>query len=185
MAYSNVFPKVSRPALTGMVGVLGFWLSATLLLDFTVMPTMYLSGMMSTANFGAVGYTLFSVFNRLELVCAAIALCAGLWFLRADYSERQKIEVGFSAVMLLAIALGYTFILTPHMGGLAIDLQVIDRLGAANQGLESLQMHSTVDSIPPGMNQMHILYWGLEALKIMALAELLAVAYRHLLGTEN
>jgi hypothetical protein len=179
-------PKKRQSWLIALAAILGFWLSATLLLDFMIMPSMYFSGMMSTPNFGAAGYTLFSLFNRLELICGGIALSAGLWFLASpQYDERQKIEVGFSAVMLLAIALCYTFILTPQMGGLSVELHAIDSLGAMNGGLEDLQMHSTLSSVPAGMNQMHVVYWMLEAMKLTALAALLSFAYRQLLGTEG
>jgi Domain of unknown function (DUF4149) len=186
MANTYSISKDRQPWLTALAAVVGFWLSATVLLDFTIMPSMYFSGMMNTPNFGAVGYMLFSMFNRIELLCAGVALSAGLWFLASSrYSERQKIEVGFSAVMLLAIALCYTFILTPQMGGLSVDLHSIDGLSALNGGLEDLQMHSTLSTVPAGMNQMHVIYWVLEAVKITALASLLGFAYRQLVGAES
>jgi hypothetical protein len=187
-------PKNRQTWLIGLAVILGFWLSATILLDFMIMPSMYFSGMMSTPNFGAAGYTLFSMFNRIELICGGIALSGGLWFLVSPkygdsaaqtIRERQKIEVGFSAVMLLAIALCYTFILTPQMGGLSVELHAIDSLGAVNGGLEDLQMHSTLSSVPAGMNQMHVVYWLLEAMKITALASMLGFAYRQLMGAEG
>lgn len=186
MANTFTISKDRQTWMTALAAIMGFWLSATLLLDFTIMPSMYFSGMMSSPNFGAVGYMLFSMFNRIELVCAAVALSAGLWFLMSPkYTERQKIEVGFSAVMLLAIALCYTFILTPQMGGLSVDLHAIDGLGTLNGGLEDLQMHSTLSTVPAGMNQMHVVYWVLEAVKITALASMLGVAYRQLVGVEG
>lgn len=186
MANSFTISKDRQTWMTALAAIMGFWLSATLLLDFTIMPSMYFSGMMNSPNFGAVGYMLFSMFNRIELVCAAVALSAGLWFLLSPkYTERQKIEVGFSAVMLLAIALCYTFILTPQMGGLSVDLHLIDGLGTLNGGLEDLQMHSTLSTVPAGMNQMHVVYWVLEAVKITALASMLGVAYRQLVAVES
>ena len=117
MAHTYVAKNNSQVWLTAIVGALGFWLSATLLIDFTIMPSMYFSGMMNTANFGAVGYTLFSIFNRIELLCGAVALSAGLWLWQSNVLDRkQKIEVGVSSALLLLIALCYTFILTPQMG---------------------------------------------------------------------
>jgi hypothetical protein len=179
-------PKKRQTWLTALAAIIGFWLSATILLDFAIMPSMYFSGMMSTPNFGAAGYMLFSMFNRIELVCAGAALSGGLWFLLSPkYSDREKIEVGFSAVMLLTIALCYTFILTPQMGGLSVELHAIDDLGTLNAGLEDLQMHSTLSSVPAGMNQMHVVYWMLEATKITALASMLGFAYRQLIGAEG
>jgi Domain of unknown function (DUF4149) len=185
MAHTYVAKNNGQTWLTAIAGVLGFWLSATLLVDFTIMPSMYFSGMMSTPNFGAVGYTLFSVFNRVELICGAAALSVGLWLWQSEVLNRkQKIEIGVSSILLLLIALCYTFILTPQMGGLSIDLHMLDSFSSANGGLENLQMHSTISDVPAGMNQMHVLYWGLEALKITLLATVLGTTYRRLISAE-
>jgi hypothetical protein len=185
MAHTYVAKNNGQTWLTAIAAVLGFWLSATLLIDFTIMPSMYFSGMMSTSNFGAAGYTLFSVFNRIELLCGAAALSVGLWLWQSDILDRkQKIEIGVSSILLLLIALCYTFILTPQMGGLSIDLNMMDTASIANGGLENLQMHSTISDVPPGMNQMHVLYWGLEALKITLLATVLGTTYRRLVSAE-
>jgi Domain of unknown function (DUF4149) len=181
MAYTYPAKHHAQPWLTGVAIVLGFWLSATILLDFTIMPSLYISGMMNSPNFGAVGYTLFSVFNRIELVCGAAALSMGLWLWRSDsLNFKQKIEIGVSSAILLLIAICYTFILTPQMGGLSINLNMMDGLDTANGGLENLQMHSTIDDAPPGMNQMHVVYWVLETLKITLMATGLGAAYRRL-----
>jgi hypothetical protein len=53
---------------------LGFWLSGSLLLDFVIMPGLSAVGMMSQANAATVGYSLFWIFNRIELLCAALVL---------------------------------------------------------------------------------------------------------------
>lgn len=184
MAHTYVAKNNSQVWLTAIVGALGFWLSATLLIDFTIMPSMYFSGMMNTANFGAVGYTLFSIFNRIELLCGAVALSAGLWLWQSNVLDsKQKIEVGVSSALLLLIALCYTFILTPQMGGLSIDLNMLDSANIVNGGLENLQMHSTiVKDAPPGMNQMHVVYWVLESLKITLMATVIGTAYRRLVA---
>jgi Domain of unknown function (DUF4149) len=185
MAYTSVAKNNGQVWLTAIAGVLGFWLSATLLIDFTVMPSMYFSGMMNTPNFGAVGYTLFSVFNRIELLCGAVALSAGLWLWQSNVMDsKQKMEVGVSSFILLLIALCYTFVLTPQMGGLSINLNMLDSASVVNGGLENLQMHSTVvQDAPPGMNQMHVIYWVLEALKITLMATVLGTTYRRLVST--
>ncbi len=172
--------------LTAATAVVGFWLSASLLLDFIIMPSMYMSGMMTSSSFGIVGYTLFSAFNRMELVCGAATLCLGLWLWQSTLLDRQqKIEVGISSAILLAIALSYTFILTPQMGGLSVDLNVLDSAALVNGGLEDLQMHSTIPQVPAGMNQMHLIYWGLEALKITLMGTVLGLAYRQLVPSKN
>ena len=167
--------------LTVATAVVAFWLSASLLLDFVIMPSMYMSGMMTSSGFGIVGYTLFSVFNRIELICGAATLCLGLWLWQSTLlNQKQKIEIGVSSAILLAIALCYTFILTPHMSGLSVDLNILDSADLVNNGLEDLQMHSTISQIPAEMNQMHVVYWGLEALKITLMGTVLGLAYRQL-----
>jgi hypothetical protein len=61
-------------------------------------------------------------------------------------------------VMLLAIALSYTFILTPYMSGLGIDLDIL----------------APTKAIPAEMNQMHSIYWVLEASKLAIAGMLLS-----------
>jgi Domain of unknown function (DUF4149) len=186
MANIYIAKSNNQTWLTVAAAVVGFWLSASLLLDFVIMPSMYMSGMMTSSGFGIVGYTLFSVFNRMELVCGAATLCAGLWLWQSTMlNKKQKIEVGISSAILLAIAICYTFVLTPQMGGLSVDLHMIDGLSLANGGLEDLQMHSTIPQVPAGMNQMHVIYWGLEALKITLMATVLGLAYRQLIATST
>ncbi len=171
--------------LTVATAVVGFWLSASLLLDFIIMPSMYMSGMMTSSGFGIVGYTLFSVFNRIELICGAATLCLGLWLWQSTLlDQKQKIEIGVSSAILLAIALCYTFILTPYMSGLSVDLNILDSAELVNGGLEDLQMHSTIPQVPAGMNQMHVIYWGLEALKITLMGTVLGLAYRQLVSSK-
>jgi hypothetical protein len=52
--------------------------------------------------------------------------------------------------MLFAIALTYTFVLTPYMSGLSMDWDIL----------------ATVKSIPAEMEQMHAIYWVLEVSKL-------------------
>ena len=62
-----------------------FWLSSSVLLDFFMMPMMYESGMMEGANFATAGYSMFWLFNRVEVLCAA-AVLTGLLVLRQQNS---------------------------------------------------------------------------------------------------
>ncbi len=181
MANIYIAKNSNKTWLTAAAAVVGFWLSASLLLDFIIMPSLYMSGMMTSSGFGIVGYTLFSVFNRLELFCGAATLCMGLWLWQSSTLDRkQKIEVGFSGALLLAIAICYTFILTPQMSGLSVDLNMLDSVALSNGGLEDLQMYSTIPQVPAAMNQMHVIYWGLESLKIVLMSTVLGLAYRQL-----
>ncbi|MEY3297137.1 MAG: hypothetical protein RLZZ597_397 [Cyanobacteriota bacterium] len=146
-----------------------FWFSASLFMDFLVMPGLFISGMMSQPDFGSAGYTLFWVFNRLELVCGALIL-TGLLVAhqsRTDHAvmdsgirSRWAIELG---VGLLAIVLVLTYWLTPAMGALGVSLDVFETA-----------------TLPAGMNQLHLLYFGLEALKLMACGLLLKLYFRDL-----
>ena len=61
---------------------LGFWLSACIILDLVIMPSMYVSGMMNTPDFTVAGSVMFSVFNRVELLCSTLGL-TGLLVLSA------------------------------------------------------------------------------------------------------
>jgi hypothetical protein len=130
---------------------LGFWISNSLLLDFAILPTLWATGMMDTNSFASVGYSIFWVFNRIELLCAATILTS-MWAMknldRSSVDDRGEMLAG--AAMLFAIALIYTFILTPYMGGLGINLDLF----------------AFTRSIPSDMNQMHSIYWVLEASKL-------------------
>lgn len=133
-----------------IVGSLGFWLSGSLILDLVIMPTLWTTGMMEGSGFASASYSIFWIFNRVELLCAATAL-SGVWALSqvAERMNRQT-EMFAGAGMLLAIAMSYAFILTPYMSGLGIDLDIF----------------ATTKSIPVEMNQMHSIYWVLEASKL-------------------
>jgi hypothetical protein len=133
------------------MGSLGLWLGGSLLLDFVIMPTLWATGMMESSGFASASYSIFWIFNRVELLCAAAALTS-VWALseisRADLETKR--EMLASAVMLMVIALSYTFALTPYMSGLGIDLDVF----------------AMTKSLPTEMNQLHAIYWILEVSKL-------------------
>ncbi len=145
------------------VGSLGFWISGSLILDFVIMPTLWATGMMESSGFVSAGYSIFWIFNRVELVCAAAILSSVLAVSNLDRSSvyaGRKMLVG--AGMLLAIALSYTFILTPYMSGLGLDLDIF----------------TTTQSISAEMNQMHSMYWVLEVSKLSIAGLLLLMCTR-------
>ncbi len=153
------------------IGSLGFWLSGSLMLDLVVMPTMWTTGMMESSGFASASYSIFWIFNRVELVCAAAALST-IWALSqvnlasverlavCDSNRNRKMFAG--AVMLMAIALSYTFILTPYMSGLGFNTDIF----------------TTTQSLPVEMNQMHSIYWVLEATKLAIIGMLLSLVDR-------
>lgn len=141
---------------------LGFWLSACLLLDLVIMPSMYVSGMMAEPGFTVAGSTLFSVFNRVELVCAGLGVTGLLVLsnLSKDSGNKGRIAIILSFV-LLAIALVDTYALTPQMTALGANLNLFE---------------STIE-VPTAMNQMHAGYWVLEMLKFALGGTLLTWCY--------
>lgn len=132
-----------------IIGSLGFWLSGSLILDLVIMPTLWMTGMMESSGFASASYSIFWIFNRVELLCAATAL-SGVWALSRVSQIHRQSEMFVGAGMLLAIAMSCTFILTPYMSGLGLDLDIF----------------ATAKSIPVEMNQMHSIYWVLEASKL-------------------
>lgn len=141
---------------------LSIWLGATLLLDLVVMPTMYLTGMMVEPGFASAGYILFSIFNRVELVGAALIL-SGL--LAWNYSDqlpllRSKTTITF-AILIFLIPLVCLYGLTPLMSSLSLSLDLFDS-----------------QTIPELMFPMQGFYWALESLKLAGIITLLGVCHR-------
>jgi type II secretory pathway component PulM len=145
------------------IGSLGFWLSGSLILDLVIMPTLWVTGMMESSGFASASYSIFWIFNRLELVCAA-AIVSSMWAsiecARSANLDRRQMLAG--AVMLVAIALSYTFVLTPYMSGLGINLDVLE----------------VAKSLPTEMSQMHAIYWVLEVSKLGIIGLLLSLSDR-------
>ena len=69
---------------------------------------------------------------------------------------------------LLAIAFTYTYLLTPYMGALGLDL---------SGSLAGPQ------PMPEAMGYLHGLYWGLEAVKLLAAGWLVKLCYRDVAAT--
>ncbi|MGV0028055.1 DUF4149 domain-containing protein [Phormidesmis priestleyi] len=129
---------------------LAFWLGASLFLDLVMMPSLYASGMMSQPDFVPAGYGIFWIFNRIELLCAALVV-TGVLVQRKMSSSSKQSSVLLSILMLLA-ALICTYFITPEMGALGVQLDWFE---------------SSI-AIPNGMNQLHMSYWLLEMIKFVA-----------------
>ena len=143
--------------------VLSLWLGGTLLLDLVVMPSMYVSGMMQEPGFASVGYTLFGMVNRIEVVCAALTL-TGL--LAWNYSGSQhlfesKTTVIFAGLLFL-IPLFCLYGLTPWMSSMSLPLGLFQ-----------------TPRISPEMLSMQAIYWGVESLKMAGMIVILGVCYRY------
>jgi UDP-N-acetylmuramyl pentapeptide phosphotransferase/UDP-N-acetylglucosamine-1-phosphate transferase len=160
-SYGRKGRSIDWPTLVMLT--LGFWLSASLLLDLVIMPSLSASGMMAQNGFASAGYALFGLFNRIELVCAALVLSGFLIFNRNHtlVHLRETWSIALAGI-LFAIPLIYTYILTPQMSGLGLNLNILE----------------TVQTMPTGMIYLHEGYWLLEGIKFLAGLTLLRWCYR-------
>jgi hypothetical protein len=129
---------------------LAFWLGASLLLDLVIMPSLYASGMMSEPDFVPAGYGIFWIFNRIELLCAALVVTGVLVQQKMSLSSKRN-RVLLSFLMLSAVMI-CTYFITPEMGALGVQLDLFE---------------SSI-AIPEGMSQLHTSYWILEIIKFVA-----------------
>lgn len=139
---------------------LGFWLSASLLLDWVIMPSLYVSGMMTQASFASAGYVIFWNFNRLELLSAGLVLTSVLALCNSQSQWRRSAII--LSILLLAVALVDTYLLTPQMSAIGLELNVFQ---------------TTVET-PAGMDLLHGSYWILEGVKLLAGGTLLGWCWR-------
>jgi hypothetical protein len=154
----------SRPRWQAIVMVaLIFWLSGSLILDLVIMPSLYVSGMMTSPEFATAGNLMFWGFNRVELICAAL-VATGLMVLSnlsSGFGKDQRTAIILSLV-LLAIALIDTYALTPQMSALGMQLNLFDTA-----------------EVPTDMNLLHQAYFGLETVKLAVGVTLLSWCYQH------
>ncbi|NJL81974.1 MAG: DUF4149 domain-containing protein [Chloroflexaceae bacterium] len=150
--------------LAAVLLTLGFWLSASLLLDAVIVPCLSAAGMMAEAGFASTGYLIFGLFNHVELLCAAFVL-VGTLVLTSDCLDRSQAKGAIAlSLAMLAVVLLCTFVLTPQMSGLALAL---------NQFATPAPMSSS-------LLLLHGVYWGLEGVKLLAGTALLLWHYRSL-----
>ena len=145
---------------------LSIWMGCSLVLDLVIMPTLYGAGMMQQSGFASAGYSIFWMFNRIELVFAALVLTGvlALFSLLQPVGRVGKWAIALS-VFLMAIPLIYTYALTPTMSALGLEFIPFD--------LSDLHQ-----AVPPTMNQLHRDYFGLEALKFGLSGALFFLCYR-------
>ncbi|MBF2066431.1 MAG: hypothetical protein IGS39_18725 [Calothrix sp. C42_A2020_038] len=158
-AISNV--EFKRPIWhTVLTLTLGFWLSASLFLDWIIMPSMYLSGMMNLDNFASAGYSIFWSFNRIELLSAGIVLTSILVLSKTQL--RWYGGVAALAITLLSISFAFTYFLTPEMCATGIHLNLFESTSA----------------VPANMNLLHGLYWSFELFKLTAIGLIFGWCWR-------
>lgn len=133
-----------------IIFALGFWLSCSLFLDFVLIPALSASGMMAESGFASAGFLIFSIFNRIELVCASLVLTCGFVFsFRHNFDQKKQGFFITFASFLFLIALAYTYLFTPHLSAWGLCLNPFNP--------------ST--SMPPALISWHEGYWILEVLK--------------------
>lgn len=142
---------------------LGLWLGGSLILDWVVMPSLYLSGMMTQAGFSTAGYLIFWNFNRVELLAAALVLTSVLTLNQTTFvTNNWRRGAVILSGLLLAVALVNTYFLTPQMCATGVQLNLFE----------------SIREIPTTMNQLHGAYWFMEALKLVAGGTLLGWCYK-------
>lgn len=156
--------QLKRPAWqTAVIFTLTFWLSTSLVLDLVIMPGLYASGMMSQSGFATAGYLIFWVFNRIELLCAALVLTGVLILKRTQNTwVSQNRSTTVLAMVLLTIALIFTYVLTPNMSALGLNIEILNPVAA----------------VPGGMDLLHEIYWVLEVIKLVVGGAVLSLFYR-------
>ncbi|HLO51835.1 MAG TPA: hypothetical protein VK211_25720 [Kamptonema sp.] len=156
--------ELSKPRWqTIVIFTLAFWLSGSLILDLVIMPSLYVSGMINVSGFATAGNIMFSAFNRVELLCAALGM-TGIMVLSnspTDSAKGSRTAILLSFI-LLAIALLDTYALTPQMSALGVHLNLFEPIA----------------EVPSNMNLLHESYFGLEIIKLGAGAMLLGWCYR-------
>jgi hypothetical protein len=144
--------------------ILGFWLSASVLLDGVIMPCLSVTGMMIQDGFSSAAYVIFGTFNRIELLCGAMVLSAVLVFRHHhNFTEKQLSLTTALATLLLAIAIIYTYILTPQLSGWGLQI--------------NFNLINSVNTMPQEMIFLQGTYWLLEGLKLIAGIILLRLFY--------
>jgi hypothetical protein len=139
----------SRPVIWHKVLIftLGFWISSSLFLDLVIMPSLYQAGMLDQPGFATAGYGLFGIFNRLELVCAALVMTS-VFMQHYLGNTRKPSHIVFSLLLLMA-SLTCTYFLTPQMSALGLQLNLFEPA-----------------VVPTTMNQLHVGYWLIEVFKL-------------------
>ena len=143
--------------------VLALWFGGSVLLDFVVMPALYVTGMMDATNFASAGESLFLTFNNLEIILGAIALAAVFAHRQEPDMEAHRSLGGVGLPLaILGIAFVYRYWLTPQMAGMGASLDLLN---------PDIAMSAD-------MMTMHASYWLLEGLKLTGVAVLLNRCFR-------
>lgn len=161
-AFSNL--KIERPAWPTIVTcILALWLGGSLVLDAVVFPSLWAAGMMTQPGFASAGYLTFELFNHCELMLAGLTM-TGVLVLNHDryFGETRQNRAILLSALLLTVAIVDTYLMTPHMSALGMQLNLFEPAIA----------------MPEGMIPMHFGYWALELLKLGSAGILLVLCNR-------
>ncbi len=154
---ANIYGQVSEinrrddRIASAVMLILTFWLSSSLIVDLVVMPGLATAGMTTQPGFAAAGYLLFGAFNHVELLCGALVM-TGLLVMNHDHWHSFSRRSIVLSALLLGISLICTYILTPEMSGLGLQLDLFE----------------PVKSLSRNMVAMQYTYWALEVCKLIA-----------------
>lgn len=122
---------------------------------------------MTAPGFASAGYSLFELFNHVEMLLSGLILTSVLAMRQGRTDNSVNVSGSRSrwalmlASSLVVISLTFRYLLTPYMGGMGIVLD----------------MPGTIHIIPNVMSWMHGAYWLLEATKMVMLGFLLRLCY--------
>jgi hypothetical protein len=141
---------------------LALWLGGSFIMDGVMMPTMYATGMMSAPDFVSAGYSMFWIFNRVELLLAAVVISSILLLNQAHIFKTMasRWAIALSGV-LITVSLLQTYVLSPALSQMGLQLDLF-----------------AVAATPPAMTVLHEGYFVLEVLKFLAGGVLLVVCYQ-------
>lgn len=162
-AFSSL--KIERPAWQTIVTcILALWLGGSLVLDTVVFPSLWAAGMMTQPGFASAGYLTFGLFNHCELMLAGLTMTGVLVLNRSHHfgAIRERRAIGLS-VVLLTVAIVDTYLMTPHMSALGMQLNLFA---------------PTLET-PAGMLPMHLGYWAIELIKLGSAGWLLGLCNRN------
>ncbi|TVQ19078.1 MAG: DUF4149 domain-containing protein [Leptolyngbya sp. DLM2.Bin15] len=140
---------------------LAIWLGGSIVVDMVMMPSLYLTGMMTQPDFASAGYLMFWIFNRVELLMAAVVVTSMLLLTRLQVIQATTRQWAIAlASVLVSICLLETYVFSPAMSQLGLNLNLF-----------------APATVPDAMTAMHQGYFVLEVLKFAAGGVLLALCY--------
>ena len=102
------------PAKFFVAVTLAIWLGATIAVDFVAIPSVF-HNVSSLAQAGAVGMSVFSRFNQMEVAFAVMIFIFYSWSCRSEIKSRWAMISVALSFFLVILALSYLFYMTPQI----------------------------------------------------------------------